>query len=219
MGYSYAGAYRMHMPTITEPDIRQLDARAVRISVAIVSRVTADDLDRPTPCSAWNLAQLLAHMTVQHRGFAAASAGRGADLAAWRSEPVTGDPVPAYAEAAEGVIAAFARDGVLEQPFALPEISTAMTFPAARAIGFHFLDYVVHTWDLARSLGLPADLPADLVAAALPRAEAVPDGPARQATGAAFRPGLAVPDGADPLDRILLLLGRSPDWPGGKLCP
>jgi uncharacterized protein (TIGR03086 family) len=201
------------MPTVSEPDIRHLDARAVQASVAVVSRVTAGDLGRATPCGDWTLGELLAHMTAQHRGFAAASAGRGADPDVWRPDPVDGDPVPAYTEAAERVVTAFAREGVLEQPFAIPEITTRMTFPGARAIGFHAIDYVVHTWDVARCLGLPPDLPPDLVAAALPLAEAVPDGPERLAPGAAFRPGLAVPDGADPLDRILRLLGRSPDWP------
>jgi len=201
------------MPTISEDDVRQLDARAVQASVAIVSRVTVDDLGRSTPCAEWTLGDLLAHMTAQHRGFAAASVGRGADPEVWRPRPVDGDPVPAYAEAAEQVVTAFAREGVLEQEFAIPEITTRMTFPGARAVGFHLIDYVVHTWDVARSLGLPPDLPADLVAAALPLAEAVPDGPERLAPGAAFRPGLPAPADADPLDRILLLLGRSPDWP------
>ncbi len=54
------------------PGIRELDARAVRASVDVVSRVRAGDLARATPCSEWTLAELLAHMTVQHYGFAAA---------------------------------------------------------------------------------------------------------------------------------------------------
>ena len=42
----------------------------------------------PTPCEGWTLADLLAHMTVQHRGFAAAARGLGADPDVWRVETV-----------------------------------------------------------------------------------------------------------------------------------
>jgi uncharacterized protein (TIGR03083 family) len=52
-------------------DIVGLDARAVRASVQVVSQASAADLARPTPCADWTLADLLAHMTAQHNGFAA----------------------------------------------------------------------------------------------------------------------------------------------------
>jgi hypothetical protein len=70
------------MPTI--PDLRAPDAVAVRNSVAVVAQVTAADLGRPTPCAAWDLRALLAHMTVQHLGFAAAAEGNGASPDIWR---------------------------------------------------------------------------------------------------------------------------------------
>ena len=70
---------------MTTGDIRDLDARAVRASVDAVEGITAVDLSRPTPCSEWTLGDLLAHMTAQHRGFTAASAGRGADPAVWKA--------------------------------------------------------------------------------------------------------------------------------------
>jgi uncharacterized protein (TIGR03083 family) len=65
----------MHMHTIS--DIRPLHRIAVNASVDIVNAVTPGDLDRPTPCAGWNLSDLLTHMTVQHRGFAASARGAG----------------------------------------------------------------------------------------------------------------------------------------------
>src|SRR5256885_5714038 len=156
--------------------IRKLDARAVRASVRVVSGVTAADLARPTPCTEWTLADLIAHMTDQQYEFAAAAAGNGSDPAVWQPKPPGEDPVSAYATAAEHVIAAFAADDVLRADLALREISTSVTFPGSQAIRFHFIDYVVHTWDVARALGVPCDIPDDLVRAALPVARAVPDG-------------------------------------------
>ena len=64
----------MHMLT-NEPSangIVELDRRAVRASVDVVSRVAAGDLRRPTPCSEWSLGDLLAHMTAQHILYTAA---------------------------------------------------------------------------------------------------------------------------------------------------
>lgn len=193
-------------------DIRELDARAVRATVAVVGRISRGDLDRSTPCATWNLGELLAHMTTQHDGFAAAAAGGGADPAAWESHSAD-DPVSAYADAAERVIAAFAENGVIDRKFALPEISTDVEFPAAQAISFHFVDYVVHGWDVARALGVPYDLDPDLLAPALEIALAVPGGERRLQPGAAFAPGRDASADAGPLDRIVSTLGRSATWP------
>jgi uncharacterized protein (TIGR03086 family) len=192
-------------------DIVGLDAWAVRASVQIVSRASAADLARPTPCPDWTLAELLAHMTAQHNGFAAAAAGDGADLLHWQTGAPVADPVGEYAAAAERVIAAFAAPGVLAGEFVLPEISPTLRFPAAEAIGFHLVDYVVHGWDVARALGRGYDLEPRVLAAALPIARAVPDGDRRRRPGAAFAPRAAASSGG-PLDQVVALLGRRPDW-------
>jgi uncharacterized protein (TIGR03086 family) len=201
-------------------EIRDWDRRAVRRSVELVDAVTTHDLTRPTPCGDWTLAELIGHLTAQHHGFAAAARGEGADRAHWSvppagdrpSEPAGPDLVDAYRAAADDVIATFAALSDPDTPMALPEITTRVTFPAVQAIGFHLIDYVVHSWDLARSLDVPVDLEDDLLRAALPIALAVPDGPERLRPGAAFAPELDAP-ASSTLDTILLRLGRSPDWP------
>jgi uncharacterized protein (TIGR03086 family) len=212
------------MPTI--PDLRGPDAVAVRNSVAIVAQVTAADLGRPTPCAAWDLRALLAHMTVQHLGFAAAAEGNGASLDVWR--PVaSADPVGDYAKAADRVLRAFEGD-VLDRPWELGELG--MTIPGRMAISFHFIDYVVHGWDVAAALGQPFELPEDVLLAAVPVADGVPAGERRLAPKASFAPPLesppvesppvesppgadpASPTGDGPLNHILRWLGRSPDF-------
>jgi uncharacterized protein (TIGR03086 family) len=194
-------------------DIRDLDARAVTASVAVVSRVRVAHLDLTTPCSDWTLGELLAHMTAQHHGFAAAAAGEGADLAGWQVRPLGDDPASTYAVAAARVVAAFAGDGVLAREFALPEMTTRRTFPATEAIGFHFIDYVVHAWDVARTLDIPIEFDPDLLDNALAMAREIPDGERRLAPGAAFGPAVAAPAGERPLDQVVAWLGRSPTWP------
>lgn len=193
-------------------DLRDLHARAVRASVTVVAQVSPDDLDRPTPCGDWALARLLAHMTVQHHGFAAAAAGNGGDLSLWAEQPLGPDPAGRYAAAADRVVAAFAREDVLEQEFALPEISPLTTFPGRQAIGFHLIDYVVHGWDVARTLDAEFSLDQDVLDTAWVIASSVPDGPERLRFGSAFAPSEAVGADASILDRIVARLGRSPAW-------
>ena len=49
-----------------------LHAEAMGLLDAVVQHVTDEDLDRPTPCAGWTVADLLAHEVGQHLGFAAA---------------------------------------------------------------------------------------------------------------------------------------------------
>jgi uncharacterized protein (TIGR03086 family) len=200
----------------TNEDLRPLHRLAVAASIDVVSSVTVGDLPRPTPCAGWNLADLLAHMTVQHNGFAASARGNGADLEIWEptrvADAVNTDPVGAYTAAAADLLDAFAADGVLEATFALPEFGPGATAPGAMAIGFHFVDYVVHAWDVARSIDVPFALPAEVLRAVLPVAFGVPDGDFREADGAPFGRALPPTDGASDLDRVLRHLGRSPSW-------
>src|SRR3954468_23136723 len=108
-------------------DLLDADATATRGSVEVVARLAPTDLSQPTPCAGWDLRALLAHMTGQHRGFAAAAVGRGGDLAVW--QPVSSpDPVAAYVEAARDVLTAFSAEGVLNRDFVLAEIPRAPSF-------------------------------------------------------------------------------------------
>lgn len=193
-------------------DFVGLNRRAVEFSARIVSQARSADLTRPTPCADWTLRDLLEHMITQHYGFAAASRGDGADPQSWVRPPHE-DPVGAYPAAVETVLAAFGEPGATERSFALPEISPTMEFPAGMAISFHFVDYVMHGWDVARSLDVPYEPDDDVVAFALYIAQRVPDGPERLEPGAAFRPSVPAPPGATAIEQVLAALGRPPAWP------
>src|SRR5271169_6629504 len=126
----------IHMTTETATvnpglDIVGLDARVVRATVSVVSRVGPADLARPTPCAAWTLGELLTHMTAQHDGWVAAAAGDGGDLSRWQPRAPAADPVKEYTAAAGRVLAAFGAEGVLDREFVLAELSPLLRFPAA----------------------------------------------------------------------------------------
>ena len=192
-------------------DLVALDAQAVHASIDLVSRASDTDMVKPTPCTGWTLYGLLAHMATQHYGFAAASRGED-DPASWKLRSLGDDPVSAYRAASEHLLDAFAADGILDRMFPLPEFSSDQAFPARQAISFHLVDYVVHAWDVAKTLGTTVVLTPDLVEVAYEIAMIVPTGPARLAPGAAFAP--TVPStGGSRLDQLVAHLGRSPSWP------
>ena len=202
---------------LTNSDIRSFHRTAVLASVDVVNNnITMKDLHRATPCDGWNLSQLLAHMIVQHRGFAAAARGDGADPARWDTatvaDAVASDPAGAYTAAAAEELEAFADDDALAASFALPEFGPGAAFPGAQAIGFHFVDYVIHGWDVARAIDAPFALPAEVISAVLPLVFAVPDGDFRTAPSSVFAPAIEAAEGVSDLDRALLHLGRSPAW-------
>jgi uncharacterized protein (TIGR03086 family) len=199
-------------------DLVELDRRAVQRTVEIIAAVTADQLGRPTPCAGWTLEDLLGHLIAQHHGFAASADGNTTDRSVWDVHPVGDDPAGAYAAAAERLVTAFAADAVLTREFWLPEVRDGGPFPPRTAIGFHLVDYVVHGWDVAASLGVDPGFEPDLVVAALAIAEKVPKGAAREIQDAPF--GAALPLAADgpPMDRTLRILGRCPSWPD-PACP
>ena len=184
----------------------------MEVSTAVVALVRLDQLGVRTPCSEWDLGQLLAHMIGQNHGFAAAADGETSDLSVWADRPVVDDPAKEYAASAERVVSAFAAEDLNERQFWLPEIRGGVTLPAATGVSFHFVDYVVHSWDVARAIDVPVAFDDEVLAAALPLAEAVPDGANRAIPGASFQPALTTPDPST-FARILTTLGRSPNWP------
>jgi uncharacterized protein (TIGR03086 family) len=197
------------MPDLTR--MRDLDRVAVLATAAAACRIRPADLGRPTPCDGWDVAALLSHLSVQHRGFAAAARGEGGDLAIWAPRPPTADPVADFLTATADVLISFGADGVADRPFRLPEISPAMAFPPIQAMSFHLVDYVVHSWDLARSIGIRPELDQPALEAAWQVAQLVPDS-SRDRPGSPFGPRVAVPPDAPLLDRILGDLGRNPAW-------
>ena len=202
----------MHINSV---DIAPLHRTAVLQSVAVVESVTTADLDRPTPCAGWTVADLLAHMTVQHRGFAAAIRGNGVDARIWDPKTagaqVRADPVDTYTAAAREVLEAFSIDRIDDAVCALPEFGPNATVPGSIARAMHFVDYVVHGWDVAASLGVVFRLPDEVVAAALPIVLGIPDDESRDAANAPF--GHAVEaTGTTDLGTLLAHLGRRPEW-------
>ncbi len=183
-------------------DLRTLHRTALADTDAYVEALSGDDLARATPCAGWRLADLLAHMIGQHRGFAAAVRAGTAPVEAYTPVPYA---VLAWRESVDAVVGAFAAADLDERAIAI-EFGRA-PIPVGRIVGAQLLDTVVHTWDIAQAVGAQYVPPPDLLAATAALAAAVPD--------QAFGPGRAFatrqpPTGATWPDTLALVGRRLP---------
>ncbi|MEV3939226.1 TIGR03086 family metal-binding protein [Glycomyces sp. NPDC049804] len=195
-------------------DLLTLHRRTMATATAIVGQVRADQLGAPTPCAGWDLSQLLAHMIGQNHGFASAARGETFEPATWADRPVTEAPHEAFAASAAEVVAAFATAGAVDRDWPLlVGADGSVAVPGRQALGFHFIDYVAHAWDVAVSIGIRPEFEDDILAAVLPLAEEVPaEGPTRNGPYAPFAPVVVLEEaGQDDLSRLLAILGRDPD--------
>ena len=184
---------------MTSPIARLGDA--VPVTGHLVGRIEPEQWVLPTPCPDWTVREVVNHLVLGHRRFAAALTGGtqpapGKDL-------LLNDPGRAYQASAEAMLSAFRAEGALERPVTIP----AGTVPGTVACELRVVEELVHGWDLARATGRPLDFPADLVEESIVFSRVqlgrIP------ADRTPFGPSQPVADDAAPLDRLAALLGRS----------
>jgi uncharacterized protein (TIGR03086 family) len=182
-------------------DLLELDRRACELNVSLIDGLSAAELDMATPCVEWTVRELLQHQVDSTAGFTAGVRGLPTDVV---GDPIGDDPLGVYQAAVREALAAFGRAGVLDGEWEFPGFGkqSGRTLVAA-----HFVDNLVHAWDLARALGREYAFPDDMANAAVRITRNYPPGIA------AFAPPVPVDDDASVTDRLVARLGRSPRWP------
>jgi uncharacterized protein (TIGR03086 family) len=183
-----------------------LHVEAMGLLDEVVQHVSDDDLERPTPCAGWTVADLLAHEVGQHLGFAAAVRDGDAPESAYEPVPFTPET---WRDSVEALLSAFAG----ADPHTSVTVSELVPVPLPMpvVVNAQLLDLLAHTWDLAKGLGHDFTPPDHLAADLLQMAQAIPD--RAYGEGHAFSERLA-PEGSD-WEQALLLLGRDPKWAPG----
>ena len=174
--------------------------QALAYTCARLSGVRDDRLHRRTPCAAWDLADLLAHMEDALDAFTEAAGGAvGVHVA-----HDTAAPVPAIQAKAIALRDVWTRpspgDVVLEAG------SVRLDLHAPLLVATAALEIAVHGWDVGRATGSAEPLPDPLARELLPMAGLVVGPGDRGVRFAAPRP---VGPGASDGERLLAFLGRS----------
>jgi uncharacterized protein (TIGR03086 family) len=186
-------------------DLRPQHRAALDVASGYVRRATAADLDRPTPCAEWTLRDLLAHMVGQHHGFAGAVRDGTAPHSAYVPVNFT---LEAWDSSVLALLAAFAGADLSATAI---EVELAPTpLPIDRIVAAQFLDTVVHSWDVARSLNEPYTPPSEVAEIVARIADGVPDD-GRRETGE-FPFARALQHDGTTWERALAKLGRDPQW-------
>lgn len=183
-------------------DLIALDGAALHHLGRLVETLTMPQLAAPTPCAGWNVGDLVDHMNREHEAISAEILGTSIAL-----EP---DPRSAFTQAVARWRAAFSQPGLLDREVFVAKYQAR--YPGRQVLSVHLADMLVHHWDIGKAIGVEPELPADLVAVAVPVARALPpDGPLRGA-GRTYAPPVPVHPDASPLDLLVAALGRSPSW-------
>jgi uncharacterized protein (TIGR03086 family) len=197
---------------MAEPDNAVDLGPAARRLADLVTNVEDDALDRPTPCPAYTLGDLIEHVGGLALAFAAA--GRK-ERNAYTEMGGAGDA----SRLGVGWRERIPRDlAALAQTWAEPGAWTGMTRIAgddspAGVVGLVLADELaVHGWDVARATGQAYACEPDILEAALKFLQmfASPDAPAGPEV--AFGPARILLDEAPLLDRVVGMAGRDPGW-------
>jgi uncharacterized protein (TIGR03086 family) len=196
-----------NQPGLTDPAGSYAGALdATRKFVAGLGKV---DWDAPTPCSEWNVRELLHHLMYGTLWIEDIFAGKTVEQVGdkYDGDLIGDDPLGAYDAAIASAKAAIGKPGALEQVCHLRRGDVA----GADYMTSMFTDSFIHGWDLAKATGQEATLDGSLVEIALTLAKQREE---RFRTSPAFGQGrVSDPgDAASDQARLLSILGREVDW-------
>lgn len=174
-------------------------ATAADVTGRVIAEIGAEQWTAPTPCTEWNVEQLVEHLVNGNAGFTAALGNERPEFA-----PDTELSV-AYRQSARLLIDAFRAPDALERVVEVPFGSV----PGVVALHLRTTELLVHGWDLARAIGSRITFPEDLAERELAFTEpALADVPADRKP---FGPRQNVAADAPAIDRLAACLGRAVD--------
>ena len=206
-----------------DDDPRMAFARAVSTARNVIGAVEPDQLDRPTPCDAFSVRDLLGHLTAVLRRVAVIGTGGSPFEVPDQVSDVDDERWAEAWTAAAHEVQRVWTDDALDRSVQVPW----RTMSGREALGVYTCEVTVHTWDLARATGQRVAWDPLAVGAgeAAIRRELADEGrhemfeAARAAmpTDAAdwpdpFLAAVPVADDAPAIDRLVAFNGRRPEW-------
>ena len=186
------------------PNVIELYEAAVQQMLPILAGIRADQLSASTPCTEWNVKNLITHNIQVADWLHATLQGNTTTDAMDVGEPLPSQGAKdAFAAGTNRVLDLFKSIGdlnqVVETPFGPMPIATFAMFPT--------MDIVIHKWDLAKATGQDTPPDAGLAEACY---GCVQMGVEMGHQAGIFGPEITVPMAASIQDKLLALGGRQP---------
>ena len=131
------------MTTVSVEDL----ARACEAVGDLIGEVRPEQWKAPTPCTEWNVRDVVNHLVGMDLVFTALI--EGGPMPERAADRLGDDPVGAYRASSASLQAAFARPGVLERNYLGPLGSAT----GAERLQIRLYDLLAHGWDLAQATG------------------------------------------------------------------
>ena len=174
-------------------------ARACDAVGDLIAEIRPEQWKMPTPCTEWNVRDVVNHLVGMDLVFAALI--EGDPMPERGSDRLGDDPIGAYGSSGATLQAAFSHSGVLERSYRGPLGITT----GAERLQIRLYDLLAHGWDLAQATGVPARLPEDLAEQALAFVQVQLSPQSRTGRFAEAQP---VEETAPAIDRLAAFLGR-----------
>lgn len=169
----------------------------------VLMQVDDEHLELDTPCEGWNVEALISHVVLGDVSVPLLFAGKPLPSTMAIDTSILGpNPVATWRGTAIAAIESWRGDGAMDQIVQHPVGDR----PGSVFARFRLVDLLGHTWDLATTIGVPAELPEPLCEAALdflfPMVDQLRES---QVFGTSVEP----PEGATAAVRFLSLIGRT----------
>lgn len=148
-----------------DDDLAEVHAEALAACRATVAGIGEDQWDRPTPCTEWNVRELVGHVVAGNWWAAELGAGHTiADVGDRLDGDVLGnDPLGAYDASAAAAGDVFRAPGAMDRPCAV----SYGPVPGSVYCGHRLIDVLIHGWDVAAATTQSTRLDPRLVAVCL----------------------------------------------------
>jgi uncharacterized protein (TIGR03086 family) len=181
-------------------------ARAHAAVGSLIARIRPEQWTAPTPCTEWNVREVVNHLVGMNLVFVAMFDGTPPPER--KADALGDDPVGAYQRSAAALEAAAARPGVLAHSSSGPLGSAS----GADRLRWRIADLLTHGWDLTQATGEPIELPDDLVEHAL---TFVRDQLPNQQRAGRFADPQPIADTAPAIEQLAAFTGRRVQWSAG----
>ena len=198
----------MTQQTLANPVV--LFEKATRQVSQVLSGIAQEQLDAPTPCTEWNVQDLLSHLIGGVEMVIDCLAGKLSDIA-------PGSSASSYSAETRAMGLAQGYGAVVAQALRAAQEPGAMDhsidtpigeMPCAVFLSISSMDQFIHAWDLARATNQDTTLDPAMTEAVY--GMCVPDMADQGREAGVIGPAVQVPHNASRQDQLLAYLGRQP---------